>query len=152
MSRQKSRGAVVKPILTPQRERFCQEVAKHGNQSQAYRVAFPRALKWKPEAVAVRASEMMARSNVGVRVAELRGAEEKKLGMSREKWLARLESMTGEHKPDDVALRALEQLGKALGYYAPQRQEIDHRIEVRAIGIEARVAALIAKRRIYEVP
>jgi len=89
---------------------------------------------------------------VAVRVAELRAAEEKKLGMSREKWLARLESMTGEHKPDDVALRALEQLGKALGYYAPQRQEIDHRIEVRAIGIEARVAALIAKRRVYEVP
>ena len=45
-----------------------------------------------------------------------------------------------KNKPDDVALRALEQIGKALGYYAPQKLEVDHRHEVRVVGIEARIA------------
>ena len=134
--------------LSPQRERFCQEVAKHGNQSQAYRVAYPRSEKWKPEAVTVRASEMMACGNVAVRVAALRAAEEKKMGISREKWLARLADLAGENKPDDVALRALEQIGKALGYYAAQRIEVRSELNIRVVGIEARVAALIAMREV----
>jgi acyl-CoA reductase-like NAD-dependent aldehyde dehydrogenase len=135
-----------KQAMTPQRERFCQEVAKHGNQSEAYRVAYPRALKWAPESVQVSASRLMADAMVSLRVAALRAAEEKKLGMSREKWLSRLADLAGANKPDDVALRALEQIGKALGYYAAQRVEVRSELNIRVVGIEARVAALIAMR------
>jgi hypothetical protein len=44
--------------MTPQRERFCQCVAKHGNASEAYRVAYPRSVAWRPESVNTAASHL----------------------------------------------------------------------------------------------
>ena len=58
--------------LTPQREIFAQIVVKGNNQSDAYRKAFPKSLKWKDNAVNVNASKLMADANVILRVNELR--------------------------------------------------------------------------------
>ena len=58
--------------LTPQREKFAQEIVKGGTQSDAYRKAYPKSLKWQVNAVNVSASQLMADPNVTLRVAELR--------------------------------------------------------------------------------
>lgn len=58
--------------LTPAQERACQEyVTNGGNQSEAYRVAYPKSRKWKPDAVHVNASQLFADARVRLRVAEL---------------------------------------------------------------------------------
>lgn len=56
--------------LTPKREKFCQEMAKLGNQRHAYKKAF-NCQNMKDETIDVRASELMRDSKVKVRLAEL---------------------------------------------------------------------------------
>lgn len=58
--------------LTPQREKFAQAVAAGKSQAEAYRLAYPKSEKWKPETIHQAASRLMADSNVCARVAELR--------------------------------------------------------------------------------
>jgi phage terminase small subunit len=60
--------------LTPQQEKFAQEVAKSKSQSAAYRIAYPKSEKWKDEAVHVAGAKMMAIGNVSQRVATLQAA------------------------------------------------------------------------------
>ena len=63
--------------LTNQQEVFAQEVVKHGNQSEAFRVAYPRSRAWKVESVWSKASELMANVKVQERVSELRALIER---------------------------------------------------------------------------
>ena len=62
-------------MLTPKREKFCQEMAKLGNQRQAYKKAY-NCENMKDETIDVRASELMRDGKVMVRLKEL--AEEMK--------------------------------------------------------------------------
>ena len=57
-------------VLTPKREKFCQEMVKLGNQRQAYKKSF-NCENMKDETIDVRASELMRDSKVKVRLAEL---------------------------------------------------------------------------------
>jgi hypothetical protein len=107
--------------LTPRRERFAQEYVKHGNASEAYRVAFPKAREWAQEAQNVAGAKMLAVGSVEVRVAELRQQTERKAGWTRAAWIAHLthEANTGTRSSDRI--RALAALGKALGYCEPEK-------------------------------
>ena len=58
--------------LTSQQEKFAQEVASGKSQSEAYRVAYPKALKWKPATIWNRASALMRNDEVLARVDALR--------------------------------------------------------------------------------
>ena len=109
--------------LSPQRERFCQEVAKSGNQSEAYRVAFPSSKAWTDKILWSHASQLMRDGKVKVRVAQLRRETETRLGMSRQRWLEKWVVLAGKGQPGD-RMRALENIGKALGYYAPEQHEV----------------------------
>lgn len=60
--------------LTAQQEAFALHVAGGMSQSEAYRQAYPRSTKWKPEAVHQAGAKMMNLANVSARVAELRAA------------------------------------------------------------------------------
>ena len=57
--------------LTAQQEKFAQGVAAGLNNSNAYRAAYPKSLKWAAIAVHVAGAKMAANGNVSVRVAEL---------------------------------------------------------------------------------
>lgn len=60
-------------ILTPARETFCQQVVLNGgDKSAAYRIAYPKSLKWKDNAVNTQASILAKNSEVQVRVGELK--------------------------------------------------------------------------------
>lgn len=65
----------MKEDLTPKQEKFCQEMAKLGNQRQAYKNAF-NCKKMKDKTIDVKASELMKNGKVTVRLKEL--AEETK--------------------------------------------------------------------------
>lgn len=58
--------------LTSQQERFAQEVASGKSQSEAYRVAYPKASAWKPATIWNRASALMRNDEVLARVDTLR--------------------------------------------------------------------------------
>lgn len=60
--------------LTPQREKFAQEVAAGKSLSEAYRIAYPKAAHWKPESVHRKSSELAAHVHVLARVQALRAA------------------------------------------------------------------------------
>lgn len=58
-------------MLDPVRERFVQEYVSHGNASEAFRAAKPKAKEWKPETVHKRASEMLLSGEVQGRLNEI---------------------------------------------------------------------------------
>ena len=60
--------------LTPQQERFAQEVASGETQSEAFRRAYPASRNWKAETVHERASVLAANSKVQARIAGLQNA------------------------------------------------------------------------------
>lgn len=61
-----------KSKLTHQQELFCQQVASGKNQSESYRISYPKSQKWKDEAVWAQASLLMSNSMVSVRIEELK--------------------------------------------------------------------------------
>ena len=58
-------------MLRPKQENFCNYYVECGNQSEAYRRAYPSSLKWKDETVWKRASELLKNGEVLGRVTEL---------------------------------------------------------------------------------
>lgn len=60
--------------LTPQQEAFAMRVAAGSSLAEAYRQAYPRSQKWKPEAVWTAASVLAADRKVYIRVANLQAA------------------------------------------------------------------------------
>jgi hypothetical protein len=132
----------IKP-MSPQQERFASEVAKHGNQSEAFRVAFPASRNWKPESVNAKASHLMAVGKVRARVNALRKITEKRLGMSRIQWLEEIAKLARDRK-NPRQLDALVQFGKAQGYYEPERLVVDNKVQVTVLHmtIDERLARL----------
>lgn len=60
--------------LTPQQERFAQLAGSGLSQSEAYRQAYPKSQKWKPEIVHQKASTLAANGKVAARVAQIQAA------------------------------------------------------------------------------
>lgn len=74
--------AVLDHGLTVMQERFAVLVAAgEMSQSAAYREAYPASKNWKPESVHAKASELAADRKVSARIAELRQAASKKVGL-----------------------------------------------------------------------
>ena len=77
--------------LTPAQEEFARWVVELGNASEAYRRAYPRSKAWKPQAIHVAASQLLAKDKVAIRVDQLKEekakefkAEAKKQGLAPE--------------------------------------------------------------------
>lgn len=76
--------------LTLNQEKFCVYYVETGNQSEAYRRAYPKSLKWKEGAVWSKASNLMNNGNVQARVKELQKKAESKSEITRERILDEL--------------------------------------------------------------
>jgi hypothetical protein len=61
-----------KGSLSPQMETFATELAKGSSQAAAYRTAYPKSVKWRPETVHSEASRLAGNPKVSARVEELR--------------------------------------------------------------------------------
>lgn len=73
--------------LTIKQEKFCQEVASGKNQSEAYRIAYPKSLKWKDKSVWELSSVLSANTKVSSRIQELRASHAKRNEMTLDKVL-----------------------------------------------------------------
>lgn len=60
--------------LTPQQERFAQEIGAGRSGVEAYRAAYPKATKWKDQSVRVEASKMLAIPNISQRIDKIQAA------------------------------------------------------------------------------
>lgn len=90
--------------LTPKREKFCQEMAKLGNQRQAYKAAF-NCKNMKDETVDKRASELMQNGAIKGRLKELsEETKTKNIASAQEiqEYLTRV--MRGEEKEECVTV------------------------------------------------
>lgn len=117
--------------LTHQQERFAQEVASGKSQAEAYRIAYPRSLKWKPATVWESASRAMADRKVAARVDVIREELAQKGLWTREDSARALIGVI--NKPDKASdvVAAVKALNDMHGYDAPK--EIKHSGEVTAI-------------------
>lgn len=104
--------------LTPQQERFAQEVANGKSQADAYRTAY-KAEKMKAETIHARASELAATGTVSGRIRTLRQELERRALWTREDSVRALISViTAPEKPTDV-VAAVKELNAMHGYNAP---------------------------------
>lgn len=70
--------------LTPAQEAFCLGFLETNNQSEAYRRAYPKSLKWKDQSVWINASKTMKLAHVSQRISELQEKTAKKLEITLE--------------------------------------------------------------------
>lgn len=110
--------------LSPARELFAQEVARHGDASAAFRLAYPRSAKWRPASVHTQASRLLAHPKVVPRVAALRKKTEVMFGWTRAIWISELTALARNNKhPVSDRIRAMTEIGKAQGYYEPEEKD-----------------------------
>lgn len=124
--------------LTAKEEKFCLEVAtgvdefdKPISYAEAYRRAY-NAGKMKSDTVDVKASQMMAKDKIAVRVRELRDTTAKKAMITVETLLAELEearqaALTAETVQSSAAVSATMSKAKLLGM-DKQLVDVTHRV------------------------
>jgi hypothetical protein len=76
--------------VTSKQERFCQEIVKGKNQSDAYRVAYKPKTK-KQKSIHELAAQLMADLKIRSRIAEISAPIIKRIQTSQEEWLERAE-------------------------------------------------------------
>lgn len=109
--------------LTSQQEKFAQGVASGKSQSDAYRVAYPKSQKWKPDTVWKRASETMADREVLGRVEGIRAELAAKGLWTREQSvLALVGVVKAPEKATDI-VAAVKELNSMHGFNAPTKVE-----------------------------
>lgn len=110
--------------LTPKQEKFAREYFRTGNASEAYRLAYD-CENMQADTIRVRASELLANSDITVMVNRLRERAEKRTILSKERALEILAAIAeGDDVKDADRVAALKQAGKFQGWEAPIRQHI----------------------------
>ncbi len=112
--------------LTHQQEAFARAVAGGKNQSDAYREAYPKSLKWADKILWSRASELMADGKVSGRVQELRKPAIARAELSVDAHIAKLAQIRDaalEAADFSPAVRAEIAIGQVGGHYV-QKTEI----------------------------
>lgn len=123
--------------LTPKQEKFCQGIVSGLNQSDAYRAAY-NCENMGNATIHSNSYVLMQDNEILLRIDELRLPIAERIGMGFESYLKEmLESKKRadndrEHAP---AIKALENVGKALGYYV-QRTEISGSLTIEQMSDE----------------
>jgi hypothetical protein len=113
-------------ILTPQQEKFCQAIVSGLSQSDAYRKAYPKSLKWKTDSVNSKSSTLHADVRVKQRVAELRQPVVEKLQYGLEQAMAEASDAlkVAKAKENGGAMVAAVQLRAKLNGLLVDKKEI----------------------------
>lgn len=109
--------------LTPQQETFAKALSLGKSQSDAYREAYPRSLKWKPESLHVKASAMAANDKVK----------------------ARLRVLGGKVQEIHTYTQA-EALSEANEAFLLARKQEDPKAMTSAVGMKAKIAGLLVSK------
>ena len=118
-------------LKNPKHEAFAQAVAMGMPASQAYVEHVSREGKCSAATACVEGSKLNNSPNVSLRISELRKAAsdviDKKWRLNRETWLERLEGLaTKAEEAEDfsASTKALSEVGKASGWYEPEKHEL----------------------------
>ena len=109
--------------MTPQQERFAQEVAAGKSGSEAYRIAYPKSRQWKPSALWSSASALLARPKVSQRVDAIRAELAERSIWTREQSVKVLSDVAAAGDKDTDRVRAVAELNKMHGFEAPTKIE-----------------------------
>lgn len=113
--------------LTHQQEAFAQAVASGKSQSDAYRAAYPKSLRWKPEVVWSKASTMASSGKVSERITEIKAElAERGLWTREDSARALIAVVQSPDKKSDV-VAAVKVLNEMNGFEAPK--EFKHLVE-----------------------
>ena len=110
--------------LSPQREKFAQEIAKGSNQTEAYYTAYPTSKKWTKDSVYVKASQLASDDKVRLRIEEIRAPAIKKLNITVEGLLQEIEDLkkASIEKDKKLALDCIKEQGKLAGLYVDRKE------------------------------
>ena len=148
--------------LTPKQNKFAEEYVNTGNASEAYRRAYDVAKTTSNEVIAVKASELLKKGNISVRVKDLQKQEAEAFQITRKEvadgyfkmiksWeylmdLAAKENLTKEQKAKFYLLKemvkgsdyrgAYDSIAKMFGLNAPDKQEIESTVHNININIK----------------
>lgn len=106
--------------IKPQEEKYLQGLMQGMSQREAFLYAYPGRSHWKPNVIDTRASELLKRSEVKVRYAELQAEASEANAITRDFILSKLKDIAnaevdpGKIRPADK-IRALELMSKILG-------------------------------------
>lgn len=125
--------------ITPKQEKFCQLVVEYGNQTKAYREAYD-ASKMKDETIHEKASRMCSDTKLSARITEIRDELAKSQLETKSdilKDLLDIKNMTKHsEKEKQIALKAIEQYSRMLGFNEPEKHEIKQDINIGFGGME----------------
>lgn len=112
--------------LTHQQEVFAQSIASGMNQSDAYRKAYPKSLKWKVDSIYCNAAQLVADTKVAQRIAELRKPVVEKLQYGLEQAMKEAEEAfkVSKDKEQGGAMVAAVQLRAKLNGLLVDKKEI----------------------------
>ena len=117
-------------IVKPQEEKFLRGIMQGMNQYEAYLYAYPEKSHWKRNAIDNRASELLKRGELQVRLAEMQTEAGEANAITRDFILTRLKDIAtapidlDKIRPADQ-VRALEMMAKILGIDSPPGDEDD---------------------------
>jgi hypothetical protein len=129
--------------LTRQQEMFVQAIMAGHGQSEAYKIAYPKANNWTPQAVATEAYRMMKKPHIAARIEELQNNYQKHLEFStfydRDQllWDFYYLKEKSEESIDDLGVRqansnalvnALKNIGEILSLYPDKKVDLNANI------------------------
>ena len=142
--------------LTRQQELFVQAIIAGHGQSEAYKIAYPKANNWTPGAVSTEAYRMMKKPQIAARIEELQSNYQKHLEFSaiydRDQllWDFYYLKEKAEESIDDIGVRqansnalvnALKNLGEILSLYPDKKVDLNANIssdfEINILGDSA---------------
>ena len=146
--------------LTRQQEMFVQAIMAGHGQSEAYKIAYPKANNWTPQAVATEAYRMMKKPQIAARIEELQSNYQKHLEFAtfydRDQllWDFMYLKERSEESIDDVGIRqantnalinALKNIGELLDLYPDKKVDLNANIssdfEINILGDSSDVGA-----------
>lgn len=109
--------------ITSQQEAFAQAVASGKSQSDAYRLAYPKSLKWTPQSVANQANKLMGNPDIPPRIDSIRKElAERGLWTREQSVLALVGVVKSPEKATDI-VAAVKELNSMHGFNAPEKIE-----------------------------
>ena len=129
--------------LTRQQEMFVQAIMAGHGQSEAYKIAYPKANNWTPQAVATEAYRMMKKPQIAARIEELQSNYQKHLEFSaiydrdqllydflylKERSEESIEDYGVRQANSNALVNALKNIGEILALYPDKKLDLNANI------------------------
>jgi len=119
--------------LSVNHEKFAQEIAKGVSASDAYRIVYPKSLKWKNESVWPKASHILAKDTVQARIQEIKAELSAKYLWTKEQSVKALIGVINDPDKKSDIIAAVKELNAMHGFYEETKQNASMKITVEHV-------------------